>query len=70
MFRPLVAIMKSQTNIMKAVVYVSWNEMKMKQIMSVVSMSVKFSSSQRRPDRLWGPPSLLSNGYRELFPQG
>jgi hypothetical protein len=21
-------------------------------------------SSPRRPDRLWGPPSLLSNGYR------
>jgi len=23
-----------------------------------------------RPDRLWGPTSLLSNGYRELFPCG
>jgi hypothetical protein len=26
--------------------------------------------SPRRPDRLWGPPSLLSNGYRRLFLRG
>jgi hypothetical protein len=24
----------------------------------------------RRPDRFWGPTSLLSNGYRGLFPRG
>jgi hypothetical protein len=24
-------------------------------------------SSSRRPDRLWGPPILLSHGYRRLF---
>jgi hypothetical protein len=23
-----------------------------------------------RPDRLWPPPNLLSNGYRRLFPLG
>jgi hypothetical protein len=27
----------------------------------------KFLSSPQRPDRLWGPPSLLSDGYRWLF---
>jgi hypothetical protein len=29
----------------------------------------EFFSSPSRPDRFWSPPSLLSNGYRELFPQ-
>jgi hypothetical protein len=27
-------------------------------------------SSPDRPDRLWGPPNLLSNGYRGLVPRG
>jgi hypothetical protein len=28
----------------------------------------EFCSSPPRPARLWGPPSLLSNGYKRLFP--
>jgi hypothetical protein len=28
-----------------------------------------FFSTSQRPDRLWDPPSLLSNGYWELFPR-
>jgi hypothetical protein len=29
--------------------------------------SNKFASSPERPDRFWGPPSLLLNGYRRFF---
>jgi hypothetical protein len=35
-----------------------------------VPVGARIFSSPRRPDRLWGPPSLLSNGYWGRFPQG
>jgi hypothetical protein len=35
-----------------------------------IPVGSRIFSSPRRPDRLWGPPSLLSNGYGGPFPRG
>jgi hypothetical protein len=35
-----------------------------------VPVGSRIFSSPRRPDRLWGPHSLLSDGYRGLFHRG
>jgi hypothetical protein len=35
-----------------------------------VLVGSRIFSSLRRPDRIWGPSSLLSNGYRELLTRG
>jgi hypothetical protein len=35
-----------------------------------VKVASRIFSSARRPGRLWGPPTLLSNGYRGLLPLG
>jgi hypothetical protein len=35
-----------------------------------VPVGVRIFTSPRHPDRLWGPPNFLSNGYRWLSPRG
>jgi hypothetical protein len=35
-----------------------------------VPVGVRIFTSPRRPDRLWGPRNLLSNGYRGLLSRG
>jgi hypothetical protein len=35
-----------------------------------VPVGSRIFSSPRRPHGVWGPPSLLSNGYWGLFPRG
>jgi hypothetical protein len=32
-------------------------------------VSIQFFSSAQRPDQLWDQPNLLSNGYREGYPE-
>jgi hypothetical protein len=35
-----------------------------------IPVGERIFSSPCHPDRLWRPPSLVSNGYRVLFPRG
>jgi hypothetical protein len=45
-------------------------EMKDRGVGVRILVGSRIFSSPRRPDRPWGPLSLLSNEYRGLFPGG
>jgi hypothetical protein len=41
-----------------------------RQIRLLVCHIEVLSTAYEQPERLWGPPSLLFNGYQGLFPWG
>jgi hypothetical protein len=41
-----------------------------RQLLLIPFRCLDFFSSLQQPDRLWGPPNLLSNWHRGLLPQG
>jgi hypothetical protein len=47
--------------------YSDWLRAGRRRVRLRVPVGSRIFSSPRRPDRLWGPPSLLSNGYRGLL---
>jgi len=48
--------------------YISKHAISLSSKFFVVYRLTNFFSSTPHPERLWGPPSLLSNGYQRLFP--
>jgi hypothetical protein len=47
--------------------FISYHEDILERLCRLIGAGV---AQSLRPDRLWGPPSLLFNGYRRLFPRG
>jgi hypothetical protein len=66
----IISLEKSQDSVVRVVGIATLYGLNDQGIGVRVPVRSRICSSPCLPDRLWGPPNLLFNGYRGLFPRG